>query len=87
MARRREKCLGPHLADRICVDGAVRQEWLLQDRAAIVAQLGLDVRDFAFNLATMRQQLGWNLCLLRRWTPAGRAGPRATTWKGRWPGR
>ena len=45
-------------ADRICVDGAVRQEWLLQDRAAIVAQLGLDVRDFAFNLATMRQQLG-----------------------------
>ena len=33
-------------------------EWLLQDRAAIVAQLGLDVRDFAFNPATMRQQLG-----------------------------
>ncbi|MFQ8717190.1 MAG: nuclear transport factor 2 family protein [Enterobacter hormaechei] len=32
-------------ADRICVDGAVRQEWLLQDRAAIVAQLGLDIRD------------------------------------------
>ncbi|WMB10245.1 ester cyclase [Enterobacter hormaechei] len=45
-------------ADRICVDGAVRQEWLLQDRAAIVAQLGLDVREFAVNLATMRQQLG-----------------------------
>lgn len=33
-------------------------EWLLQDRAAIVAQLGLDIREFAFNLATMRQQLG-----------------------------
>jgi len=60
-------------ADRICADGAVRQEWLLQDRAAIVAQLGLNVQEFARNLAGMQEQLGI---------------PRATaeTLDTRWPG-
>ena len=45
-------------ADRICAEGAVRQEWLLQDRAAIVAQLGLNVQEFARNLGVMQNQLG-----------------------------
>lgn len=45
-------------ADRICAEGAVRQEWLLQDRAAIVSQIGLDVRDFASQLAVTRRELG-----------------------------
>jgi hypothetical protein len=36
----------------------VRQEWLLQDRAAIVAQLGLNVQEFARNLGVMQNQLG-----------------------------
>lgn len=45
-------------ADRICADGAVRQEWLLQDRAAIVSQLGLDIREFARSLSATQQQLG-----------------------------
>ncbi|MDI9768085.1 nuclear transport factor 2 family protein [Pantoea dispersa] len=44
-------------ADRLCADGAIRQEWLLQDRDAIVAQLGLDVREFARSLSSARQQL------------------------------
>jgi len=44
-------------ADRICAEGAVRQEWLLQDRAAIVAQLGLNVQEFARNLGVMQNQL------------------------------
>ncbi|MEA1064063.1 nuclear transport factor 2 family protein [Erwinia sp. HR93] len=45
-------------ADRLCADGAVRQEWLLQDRAAIAAQIGLDVREFAHGLAQTRRELG-----------------------------
>lgn len=45
-------------ADRICAEGAVRQEWLLQDRAAIVSQVGLDVREFASQLAITRRELG-----------------------------
>lgn len=45
-------------ADRICAAGAIRQEWLLQDRAAILAQLGLNIRDFAFSLNSAREQLG-----------------------------
>ena len=45
-------------ADRVCADGAVRQEWLLQDRAAIVSQIGLNVRDFAQQLANARQEIG-----------------------------
>ncbi len=45
-------------ADRVCADGAVRQEWLLQDRAAIVSQIGLNVRDFAQQLANARQDIG-----------------------------
>ncbi|MFK3708423.1 nuclear transport factor 2 family protein [Klebsiella sp. NPDC088457] len=45
-------------ADRICADGSVRQEWLLQDRAAIVTQLGMDVRTFAGSLGAARQQFG-----------------------------
>ncbi|MCT4706393.1 ester cyclase [Enterobacteriaceae bacterium H11S18] len=45
-------------ADRVCADGAVRQEWLLQDRAAIVSQIGLNARDFAQQLAVARKELG-----------------------------
>ncbi|MTD37212.1 polyketide cyclase [Erwinia sp. CPCC 100877] len=45
-------------ADRICADGAVRQEWLLQDRVAIVSQIGLDIREFAHQLSSTRCHLG-----------------------------
>ena len=45
-------------ADRICADGAVRQEWLLQDRAAIILQTGIEVRDFARQLADSRREAG-----------------------------
>lgn len=44
--------------DRICADGAVRQEWLLQDRAAIVAQIGLDIQEFARQQAAARRHFG-----------------------------
>ncbi|WP_343554540.1 nuclear transport factor 2 family protein [Pantoea sp.] len=43
-------------ADRICRDGLVEQEWLLQDRAGILAQIGTNVADFAQHLTQMRQQ-------------------------------
>lgn len=45
-------------ADRICSDGAVRQEWLLQDRAAIISQIGLSVPEFARELAQTRREVG-----------------------------
>lgn len=45
-------------ADRICRDGLVEQEWLLQDRAGILAQIGTNVSDFAQHLTQMRQQQG-----------------------------
>lgn len=48
-------------ADRICADGAVRQEWLLQDRAAILAQIGLSIPDFARELAQTRRDAGMPL--------------------------
>ncbi|MCS2147910.1 nuclear transport factor 2 family protein [Scandinavium manionii] len=44
--------------DRICAEGAVRQEWLLQDRAAIINQIGLNVREFACELVRTRQEAG-----------------------------
>lgn len=43
-------------ADRVCADGAVRQEWLLQDRAAILSQIGLSVPEFARALAQTRRE-------------------------------
>ncbi|MFR3707302.1 MAG: hypothetical protein ACLTXH_05240 [Enterobacter hormaechei] len=55
------------------------QEWLLQDRAAIVAQLGLDIREFAFNLATMRQQLSVEAVSAETLDARWAGGPRATT--------
>ncbi|KFC82447.1 nuclear transport factor 2 family protein [Buttiauxella agrestis] len=45
-------------ADRVCAEGAVRQEWLLQDRAAIILQTGMEVRDFARQLADSRREAG-----------------------------
>lgn len=45
-------------ADRICRDGLVEQEWLLQDRAGILAQIGTNVAEFAQHLTQMRQQQG-----------------------------
>ncbi len=45
-------------ADRICRDGLVEQEWLLQDRAGILAQIGVNVAEFAQHLTQMRQQQG-----------------------------
>ncbi|PKH23614.1 polyketide cyclase [Enterobacterales bacterium CwR94] len=45
-------------ADRLCSDGVVSQEWLLQDRAAIVSQIGMNVADFARQLAIVRREQG-----------------------------
>ena len=45
-------------ADRICRDGLLEQEWLLQDRAAILAQIGINVPEFAQHLTQLRQQQG-----------------------------
>lgn len=61
------------IADCFCKDGAVHDEWLVRDQAAIVTQLGFDVKDWTRDL--IAKEGGAEACV-KPFTPArDMAGP------------